>query len=102
MREAPDSPAAGPEGTPEQASAPRPRRLGEGWAGRWLRRALAGGDAMPSVFGRLVYKGLWDDDDWAPTRWGKFVLAVQDETARLDDEWGIGEDGALYCRVGAS
>lgn len=41
MSEAPDSPAAaGPEGSPDKA--PPPCRRGEGWAGRWLRRALAG------------------------------------------------------------
>lgn len=47
MSEAPDSPAAaGPEGSPDKAP---PRRRGEGWAGRWLRRALAGVIALLAV-----------------------------------------------------
>lgn len=48
MSEAPDSPAAaGAEGAPDKA--PPSRRLGEGWAGRWLRRALAGVIALLAV-----------------------------------------------------
>ena len=75
MSEAPDSPAAaGPEGTPEQASAPRPRRLGEGWAGRWLRRALAGVIALLAVVVLVVgWLGVTDSG----------LRAVMDLAARL-------------------